>query len=70
MELFDEVNDSDNQKTDAEKQAILEQVKMPDDWKQALAEEIDLDQYGWPAGFFETTISSGQNHLPQRLANV
>lgn len=37
MQLFDA---EEPQKTDAEKQAILARVQMPEDWKMALAEEL------------------------------
>ena len=39
MELFDEKST----KSDAQKQAILDNVRLPDDWKQALAEELTSD---------------------------
>ena len=65
MELFDEVNDSDNQKTDAEKQAILEQVKMPDDWKQALAEELTSPNMDDLRDFLKQQYQAGKTIYPK-----
>lgn len=43
MELFSDASDGKTTKTKAQKQAILDNVRLPEDWKMALADELTSD---------------------------
>lgn len=71
MDLFSDNNMKNNmknantsQKTDEEKQAILAQVKMPDDWKQALAEELTSSNMDGLREFLKQQYQAGKTVYP------
>ena len=60
MELFDEKST----KSDAQKQAILDNVRLPDDWKQALAEELTSDNMDNLRAFLKEAYQSDDSIYP------
>ena len=60
MELFDEKST----KSDAQKQAILDNVRLPDDWKQALAEELISDNMDNLRAFLKEAYQSDDSIYP------
>lgn len=62
MELFDDVATS--QKTAAEKEAILAKVRMPEDWKAALADELTSDNMDNIRAFLKQEYQAGKTIYP------
>jgi len=62
MELFDDAASS--QKTAAEKEAILAKVRMPEDWKAALADELTSDNMDQLRDFLRQEYQAGKNIYP------
>ncbi|CAM3932182.1 uracil-DNA glycosylase [Psychrobacter arenosus] len=62
MELFDEAATS--QKTAAEKEAILAKVRMPEDWKAALADELTSDNMDNIRAFLKQEYQAGKTIYP------
>ena len=62
MDLFDAAVPS--QKTDAEKEAILAKVRMPEDWKAALAEELTSDNMDNIRAFLKQEYQAGKTIYP------
>lgn len=62
MELFDEATTS--QKTAAEKEAILAKVRMPEDWKAALADELTSDNMDNIRAFLKQEYQAGKTIYP------
>ena len=60
MELFDEKS----AKTDAQKQAILDNVRLPEDWKNALAEELTSDNMDSLRAFLKEAYQSDDSIYP------
>ncbi|WP_367109977.1 uracil-DNA glycosylase [uncultured Psychrobacter sp.] len=60
MELFDE----QSTKTAAQKQAILDNVRLPEDWKVALAEELTSDNMDNLREFLKQAYQSNENIYP------
>ena len=60
MELFD----VQATKTAAQKQAILDNVRLPEDWKQALAEELTSDNMDSLRAFLKKTYQSDDSIYP------
>ena len=52
------------QKSEAEKQAILAQVKMPEDWKQALADELTSQNMDGLRAFLKQQYQAGKTIYP------
>lgn len=65
MQLF---NDTDTpaliKKSEAEKQAILAKVRMPDDWKKALADELTSDNMDQLRAFLKQQYQAGKTIYP------
>ena len=62
MQLFDT---DQPQKSDAEKQAILARVKMPEDWKLALADELTSQNMDNLREFLRQEYSAGKTIYPK-----
>ena len=62
MQLFDT---DQSQKSDAEKQAILARVKMPEDWKLALADELTSQNMDNLREFLRQEYSAGKTIYPK-----
>lgn len=62
MELFDDAATS--QKTAAEKEAILAKVRMPEDWKAALADELTSDNMDNIRSFLKQEYQAGKTIYP------
>ena len=62
MQLFDT---DQPQKSDAEKQAILARVKMPEDWKLALADELTSQNMDNLRDFLRQEYSAGKTIYPK-----
>lgn len=62
MQLFDT---DQPQKSDAEKQAILARVKMPEDWKLALADELTSQNMDNLREFLRKEYSAGKTIYPK-----
>lgn len=62
MDLFDAAVPS--QKTAAEKEAILAKVRMPEDWKAALAEELTSDNMDNIRAFLKQEYQAGKTIYP------
>lgn len=62
MDLFDAAGPS--QKTAAEKEAILAKVRMPEDWKAALAEELTSDNMDNIRAFLKQEYQAGKTIYP------
>lgn len=66
MQLFDN-EQPDNmitEKTDAQKQAILDNVRLPDDWKTALANELTSDNMDDLRAFLKQAYQSDESVYP------
>ncbi len=61
MELFGEQTD---QKTAAQKQAILDKVRLPEDWKAALADELTSDNMDTLREFLKEAYQSNDSIYP------
>ena len=61
MELFGEQAE---QKTAAQKQAILDKVRLPEDWKAALADELTSDNMDTLREFLKEVYQSGDSVYP------
>lgn len=61
MELFGEQAE---QKTAAQKQAILDKVRLPEDWKAALADELTSDNMDTLREFLKEAYQSGDSIYP------
>lgn len=61
MELFGEQAE---QKTAAQKQAILDKVRLPEDWKAALADELTSDNMDTLREFLKEAYQSGDSVYP------
>ena len=65
MNLFDDLSDDDsNTKTAAEKKAILDKVKLPEDWKRALEEELTSENMDELREFLKQAYQSGDSIYP------
>ncbi|WP_296402336.1 uracil-DNA glycosylase [Psychrobacter sp.] len=62
MQLFDSESP---QKSEAEKKAILAKVKMPEDWKMALAEELTSENMDKLREFLKQEYGSGKSVYPK-----
>lgn len=66
MQLFD--NETDDSaatiKTEAQKQAILDNVRLPEDWKTALADELTSDNMDNLRAFLKQAYQSGDSVYP------
>lgn len=62
MQLFDDAVPS--QKSEEEKQAILAKVKMPEDWKVALADELTSDNMDQLRTFLRSEYQAGKTIYP------
>ena len=60
MELFDE----QTSKTPEQKQAILDNVRLPEDWKKALSEELTSDNMDSLRAFLKESYQSNENIYP------
>ncbi|MDN5897754.1 MAG: uracil-DNA glycosylase, partial [Psychrobacter sp.] len=60
MELFDE----QPAKTQAQKQVILDNVRLPEDWKEALAEELTSDNMDSLRAFLKEVYQSDDSIYP------
>ena len=63
MQLFDDQS-ADSEKTNAEKQAILDKVRLPEDWKVALAEELTSENMDKLRDFLKQAYQSGTPVFP------
>ncbi len=67
MNLFDEIDDeesSNNKKTAAEKKAILDNVRLPVDWKMALEDELTSDNMDELRAFLKEAYQSNTSVYP------
>ena len=65
MNLFDDLSDETSTiKTVAEKQAILDNVKLPEDWKQALADELTSENMDDLREFLKQAYQSDASVYP------
>lgn len=64
MELFDESVAPKLSKTAEQKQAILDKVRLPEDWKQALAEELTSDNMDKLREFLKQAYQSDDSIYP------
>ena len=66
MQLFDDelADSAANTKTEAQKQAILDNVRLPEDWKMALAEELTSDNMDNLRAFLKQAYQSGDSVYP------
>lgn len=62
MQLFD---DQPSQKSEAEKKAILARVQMPEDWKQALADELTSQNMDSLRDFLRQEYGAGKTIYPK-----
>ena len=65
MNLFDDLSDEKTTiKTAAEKQAILDNVKLPEDWKRALADELTSENMDDLREFLKQAYQSDDSIYP------
>ncbi|WP_201585179.1 uracil-DNA glycosylase [Psychrobacter jeotgali] len=64
MALFDEQADQKTTKTAAEKKAILDKVRLPEDWKRALEEELTSDNMDNLREFLKQAYQSSASIYP------
>ena len=67
MNLFDEIDDeesSNNKKTASEKKAILDNVRLPVDWKMALEDELTSDNMDELRAFLKEAYQSNTSVYP------
>ncbi len=64
MELFDEQTEQKTTKTAAQRQAILDNVRLPEDWKAALADELTSDNMDGLRAFLKEVYQSNESIYP------
>lgn len=64
MNLFDEPNDVKTNKTKERKKEILDNVRLPEDWKSALADELTSDNMDALRAFLKSAYQSEDSIYP------